>query len=908
MRVGSEARCYHGQGGYCGNGVIDEGEACDGEDFAGRTCLDYGYFRGSLSCRNCERIDDSTCYSTCGNGTREEYELCEGEDLGGHSCAVYGFHEGTLVCNATCDGFDTSSCGKYCGDGVVNGEELCDGLDQRGQSCADFGYAGGNLDCTAFCERSFRRCLPLEWQPEPSPTQAVLLHLWANSPDDIFAVGAEESVTEQYVPVIIHYDGVAWSPMDIPAGAAMLLEGLWGSGPSDVYASGTDAKNAVLLHYDGATWSPIELGEIAAGPPGGMRVFTCIWGRNANDVFVARYDYGTPGATQILHFDGANWSVDDYVHSAQAVSLTGDEEGRLFVTKTDYGLDVFEGGVWTTIYPELTSVLFDVEAASGVVAVGSKGIVIERAPGSDGEWSLSDTLKPATLRGLWGSQGTWFAVTLEGQIFRRTPFDNGAWHESPSSNVMALYDVAGTTTTNLFAVGDNGRILRSAGLSWHAVECPLDEGSCPEADMEATSVWASPDDNVFAVYEDRLIRIAKDGGWHVQDLPAHTRLGYVWGRAADDVFTLSVPMGDGLLHYDGNAEGTWEQFHTTKPLSRLHGNQAAPLYATEADSGRIYRQTGTSWDSPWELVYTGETASSSSDEFVALWVSPEGDVFVAGQTPIQEGLITHFDGSAWTRTVLAPHQVVNALWGSSRSDVHAAATNGDLLHYNGESWRILPKAVGDEPTTLWGRSHRDVFIGGDHGALWHYDGVAWTPMVSGTKNDVLSLTGRGTVETFASGENRTLLRFAADFPKLPGGLCEDPLPIYCAPPTAPATYHGSTMGGPSRFTSCGCSTSEAPGPEAYYRLASPVSGDISLTLDPRGADLRLTVVETDARGGCLCDQSSTSSCVAHVETGDPRELTFHAIRGRTYMLIVDGTQAAGSTFMLEITCGRPTDL
>jgi cysteine-rich repeat protein len=49
---------------YCGDGVLDEllGEACDGADFGDQTCESLGYGPGSLACQSCV-VDSSGCAS-----------------------------------------------------------------------------------------------------------------------------------------------------------------------------------------------------------------------------------------------------------------------------------------------------------------------------------------------------------------------------------------------------------------------------------------------------------------------------------------------------------------------------------------------------------------------------------------------------------------------------------------------------------------------------------------------------------------------------------------------------------------------------------------------------------------------------------------------------------------------------
>src|SRR5690606_21411790 len=55
---------------YCGNGVLDEGEACDGDDLGDATCADAdaSFVGGRLSCRVDCQFNTSACSSTCGNG------------------------------------------------------------------------------------------------------------------------------------------------------------------------------------------------------------------------------------------------------------------------------------------------------------------------------------------------------------------------------------------------------------------------------------------------------------------------------------------------------------------------------------------------------------------------------------------------------------------------------------------------------------------------------------------------------------------------------------------------------------------------------------------------------------------------------------------------------------------------
>ena len=106
-----------GDGGYCGDGVINPGETCDGTTWEPITnCSDFDVFTGGvLSCDNCQ-------FNT---------SLCTG-------------------------GID----GGYCGDGVINPGETCDGINWEPiTGCRDFGaFTGGTLTCAA-CQFDTSQCV-----------------------------------------------------------------------------------------------------------------------------------------------------------------------------------------------------------------------------------------------------------------------------------------------------------------------------------------------------------------------------------------------------------------------------------------------------------------------------------------------------------------------------------------------------------------------------------------------------------------------------------------------------------------------------------------------------------------------------------------------------------------------------
>ena len=71
----------------------------------------------------------------CGNGILEAGEGCDGGALGGQSCQTFGFNSGTLTCNANCT-LNTSNCANLCtaqGGGCTSNATCCPGLACKGK-------------------------------------------------------------------------------------------------------------------------------------------------------------------------------------------------------------------------------------------------------------------------------------------------------------------------------------------------------------------------------------------------------------------------------------------------------------------------------------------------------------------------------------------------------------------------------------------------------------------------------------------------------------------------------------------------------------------------------------------------------------------------------------------------------
>ncbi|HMV66206.1 MAG TPA: hypothetical protein PKA64_05105 [Myxococcota bacterium] len=131
------------------------------------------------------------------------------------------------------------------------------------------------------------------WEEQVVDPDITLFGLWGATEDSVWTVGG--NVATGSGARMYHWDGAAWSRVDLPAELASqpALFKVWGANANDVWACGA---NGVLLHGDGATWTMLE--------PTTERTLLTVAGEGADAVWAV----GGIGNAEILRWDGAAWS------------------------------------------------------------------------------------------------------------------------------------------------------------------------------------------------------------------------------------------------------------------------------------------------------------------------------------------------------------------------------------------------------------------------------------------------------------------------------------------------------------------------------------------------------------------------------------------------------------------------
>lgn len=854
--------------GTCGDGAKTANEACDGSDFGGDGCQAHGYYTGVLGCSaDCQTVTDTACSGQCGDGTLDGTELCDASNLGDFTCESIGFYSTgnkLPVCNSTCNGVTKGTCDGYCGDGVVNGNELCDGLQQNDSACAGFGAMAGALGCDALCQRTFDACIYDATLAPIGASQAFQINdIVAFGPHDMWTVGYDG---------LYHGDGAHWvkDPLDSTS-----LVALYGRAADDVWAVGGGlGVPAKVYHYDGTTWTSLDASISGA--------LSSVWASGASDAWFA----GLITAGNVLRYNGSTFSLVPTGSSTfQLSSIWGSGMN-----------DVWFGG-------------YDSSDSTGVLL----------------QWTGTGFASPihlpngATVTGLWGSASNDVWASTTGGVYH---YAGASWTQLSS---FYSQDIDGTAADDIWVVGGNGLAEHYDGSIWAPVSSGVTASLFAVTAAGRGDAWTAGAGGTIAHFSGQT--------WTQDAFSAGQRLDAMIGFAADDIW--AVGSGGTIVHYDGS-QWAAATSPTTFELLDIWGAAADDIWAVglSGSSGVLLHYNGSSWS-------TSQTVGAN------LWAvhgSGANDVWATGT-----GIAMHYTGS-WTTITPAPStRTIGSVWAMSPTEAYAF-TNGlggrFMMTWNGSTWSaesFLTKFGGPWGATpgdmwistaagqvgmghlnangsfdsvpapgtaalspIWGVASDDIWAGP---GPYHFDGASWSTAKAPTamlKDGVNAFWGAASNDVWAVTGSGTIYHWTGTFDRSGGGAtCGDVVPLYCGS-VLTSTYAGSTANHASRLASYTCGTRDAVGPETIYRLDTPLSGDVELTLTPVTGDLDLVVLG-ERPSGLGCDPSQ---CLAASQTaGSGAEMLVRtATKGETLFVVVDSVTAVPAAYSLKVECTKSTSM
>ncbi len=388
-----------------------------------------------------------------------------------------------------------------------------------------------------------------EWNEMMCETQDYipisLRGVWGSSSTDVFFVGDSGH--------IFHYDGSnCYTMLEGQPGEIAMLYDVWGTSGSDVFAVG--GNYGEILYYDGNGWARMRRTEEEQNLYG-------VWGYSPTDVFAV----GDDGI--ILRYDGETWSEMKSENTWPLYDIWGSSPEDIFAVGHAGTVLHYDGTDWTSMYlgsQVLGTVLYDVWGSSGndVYVVGESGSYVNQKAGIvyhyNGliwsqvmlDFSLNGLYMGRSLYGAWGSSDkNVFAVGGDffgGGILN---YDGGIWVEMESEVPSFLFDIWGSSLTDIYAVGFGYRILHFdeptvITTSSSSTTSTIGDDICPP---ELIYGVFSQETELLRSFRDRVLSITPAG----QEL---IRLYYQWSPVivkameADEEFKEEVKaMIDGVL-------------------------------------------------------------------------------------------------------------------------------------------------------------------------------------------------------------------------------------------------------------------------------------------------------------------------------------------------------------------------
>lgn len=309
----------------------------------------------------------------------------------------------------------------------------------------------------------------------PTTVPVALNGIWGSGPDDVWIAGSPD--------VVLHWDGTTLASGEV--GTRQTLFGVWGSGKGDVWAfsAGDAIWHTSTFSPDGGAWTKFDGTDGDGGALGWPGAISAMWGRSATDLWAVGPFSPEIGAPTIWHASGWNagkptWrfaetSEDDPPHPEPLSfdALWGDAHGGLWIVgrtgktrRASLGADGHPLS-WTAVNSGTT---FDLHAVAGapegdeVWAAGAGGMLRRFTKDGAGSWTATEVASPTDveLHALLA-----FAkddVWAAGDQGTLLHWDGKAWTKTPSPTTSDLYALWGASKGDVWAVGHDVLLHKGA--------------------------------------------------------------------------------------------------------------------------------------------------------------------------------------------------------------------------------------------------------------------------------------------------------------------------------------------------------------------------------------------------------------------------------------------------------------
>lgn len=152
----------------------------------------------------------------------------------------------------------------------------------------------------------------------------------------------------------------------------------------------------------------------------------------------------------------------------------------------------------------------------------------------------------------------------------------------------------------------------------------------------------------------------------------------------------------------------------------------------------------------------GSTPLPQGFDLNAVWGTTESDLWLVGYG----GTILHWQDGAITQVKSSTTANLHSIWGSGPRDIWIVGDKGTLLHSDGGCFSPVASGTGVLLRSVFGVAPDDIWAVGDRGTMLHYDGKSWLPIDSLGSGTLVSVWGSSARDFWFVDQNpSSVLRF-----------------------------------------------------------------------------------------------------------------------------------------------------
>lgn len=273
------------------------------------------------------------------------------------------------------------------------------------------------------------------------------------------------------------------------------------------------------------------------------------------------------------------------------------------------------------------------------------------------------------------------------------------------------------------------------------------------AGAELKAVWGAASTNVFAVGDMGNLLRFNGSTWTKETVPA-TYLNWNFNDVGGINSKIFITSGVNILKWEGAGKLSVAFTDNSSSMISVGAPSMAGLLAT-GTGGKVYLFKSGSWGKlATNPTITGSVQAVWGNGGVNVWVGAKATIYNLNTSLDPAPVVTSKTFTA------SPSANLNDIW-SMASQVFAvsATPNGKVYHRDGTlKWQTRDPGNTTALWGVWGTASNAIWVTGSEG-IWFFDGAKWGKAYSAPgKQAVKAIHGFGAKNVWAVGQGGTILR------------------------------------------------------------------------------------------------------------------------------------------------------